>query len=93
MKITLTEFKSSLLEKVSFNRDANILEVKFLHSDTIYAYKDFEVQAFKNLLEAESLGSHFSMNIRNSYPFEKLETPSNIEFDVAIDYIKKGLDK
>jgi len=90
MKITLTEFESSLLEKVCFNTKANVLAVEFLHSNLMYIYKDVELIEFYNLQEAESLGSYFAKNIRNNYEFEKIEYPIIMESEIdMVDHNKE----
>ena len=73
MKTTLTNLDSSLLEDISYDDKSEVLEVKFIHSEAIYVYQNVAETDFEELRNADSLGSHFSKNIRNGYEFEKHE--------------------
>ena len=85
MKTLLKELESSLLEEITFDSKTNLLEVKFIHSDSIYAYKDVYAQDFEDLRQADSLGSYFAKNIRNGYEFEKIEVKDIPGFEGTLE--------
>jgi hypothetical protein len=65
-----TAVSSSNLASVGYDADTLTLEVEFLNG-TVYQYYDVPEGVFEELLNAGSVGSYFSHNVRNNYPTQK----------------------
>lgn len=74
--IELTEVASSTIVRIGYETSTGILYVKF-RSGGWYAYKDVPAEEYAKLLEAESRGKHFHVNIRNAYLFARVEADEN----------------
>ena len=61
---------SSFINKIGYDKRSQTLEIEF-HSGThrVYAYYGVSKEVFKELSEADSVGSYFSANIRNEYSY------------------------
>ncbi|AVG77997.1 KTSC domain-containing protein [Pantoea ananatis] len=66
-----TAVSSSNLASVGYDVDTLTLEVEFLNG-TVYQYYDVPVGVFEEMLNAGSVGSYFSHNVRNNYPTQKV---------------------
>ncbi|WLO85518.1 KTSC domain-containing protein [Pantoea agglomerans] len=66
-----TAVSSSNLASVGYDADTLTLEVEFLNG-TVYQYYDVPEGVFEELLNAGSVGSYFSHNVRNNYPTQKV---------------------
>jgi len=64
--------KSSNIKSIGYDMTAQVLEVEFLNG-IVYNYK--EVGSFRvlNLIFADSVGSYFAKNIKNTYQCTKGE--------------------
>lgn len=62
---------SSNLASVGYDEESQTLEVEFNHGG-IYQYYNVPENIYTNLMEAGSVGSFFSHNIRNVYPTQKI---------------------
>ncbi|WP_418156807.1 KTSC domain-containing protein [Pantoea agglomerans] len=66
-----TAVSSSNLASVGYDADTLTLEVEFSNG-TVYQYYDVPEGVFEELLNAGSVGSYFSHNVRNNYPTQKV---------------------
>ncbi|MGE6126507.1 KTSC domain-containing protein [Aeromonas rivipollensis] len=62
---------SSNLASVGYENNSLTLEVEFLHGGT-YQYYGVTEDVYTALMNADSVGSFFSRNIRNNYPTQKI---------------------
>ncbi len=62
--------ESSVLASVHYLPALRQLEVEF-HSGLLYQYFDVPQHTYTELLEAESKGSYFNVNIRNRFSFKQ----------------------
>ena len=63
---------SSVLAQVQFLEDSNILEVVF-HNDRAYRYFMVPRRVYEELIEADSIGRYFSLNVKDCYSCERLK--------------------
>ena len=63
--------ESSNIASVGYDAENRILEIEFNHGG-VYQYFDVPADEYESLMNASSLGSYFSHNIRNDYDYEKL---------------------
>ncbi len=63
---------SASICSIGFDIESAILEIEF-HSGAVYQYTEVPVEEFDSLMSAESHGHYFNVNIRNAYPFVRLE--------------------
>ncbi|MDD5650844.1 MAG: KTSC domain-containing protein [Candidatus Nanoarchaeia archaeon] len=64
--------KSSNINKIGHDEHSQVLRVEFSNGN-LYEYYDVKKEIYEKLQKAESVGSFFSKNIRNSYKYKKLE--------------------
>lgn len=62
---------SSNLASIGYDSPSQTLEIEFNHGG-IYQYYDIPEQVHAELMNADSIGSYFNHNIRNSYPTQKI---------------------
>ena len=70
--INMIPVESSNVESVGYDSDEQILYVRFLSGST-YIYKGVNSYEFEGLLTAPSVGSYLHRNIKNNYPYERIE--------------------
>lgn len=63
---------SSNVESVGYDEENQILYVRFL-SGSLYMYKNVNKPEYEALLSAPSIGSYLHRNIKNVYPYERIE--------------------
>ena len=63
---------SSSIEAVGYDKENMELHVRFLESGATYVYRNVPREVFDELMTADSKGSHFNREIRNTYEFHKL---------------------
>lgn len=63
---------SSNVESVGYDEENQILYVRFL-SGSLYIYKNVNKPEYEALLSAPSIGSYLHRNIKNVYPYERIE--------------------
>ena len=69
----LVALRSSSLAHVVYDRDREILQVEF-RDGAVYQYTTVPIQAYRDLLRADSKGSYFNLRIRSRYPHEALRS-------------------
>lgn len=62
--------ESSQIAEIGYDPASQKLEIKF-RSGGVYVYDGVPPEEYEALLAADSKGSHFGKNIRNSYAYEK----------------------
>lgn len=62
---------SSNLSSVGYDEPSQTLEIEFHHGG-IYQYYDVPEHVYRELINAGSIGSYFSHNIRNAFPTQKI---------------------
>ena len=70
--IDMIPVDSSNVESVGYDENEHILYVRFLTGAT-YIYKGVNNYEFEGLLSAPSVGSYLHRNIKNNYPYERIE--------------------
>jgi hypothetical protein len=68
----IKEVESSSIKTVAYDKDEEKLWLRF-KSDALYEYTGVEQQVAKDLVKAESKGHFFHENIKNKYPYAKVE--------------------
>ena len=63
---------SSNVQSIAYDETQLILYVRFLNNST-YIYKGVPQIEFDGLLNASSVGSYLHRNIKNLYPYERIE--------------------
>lgn len=63
--------KSRNILAIGYNKESRLLEVEFKNGG-IYQYFEVPQEEFEYLMSADSIGSYFYHNIRNSYEWEKI---------------------
>lgn len=63
---------SSNVESIGYDETTQTLFVKFLNS-YVYIYKGVPSMEFEGLKCAPSVGSYLHRNIKNLYPYERIE--------------------
>jgi len=56
----------------SIGYDNGTLEIEF-NAGAVYQYSDVDVITFNNLMEADSVGSFFTQNIKHNFQSKKIE--------------------
>ena len=64
--------ESSNLKSIGYSEKELVLEIEF-KSWWIYQYKNVPLKVYNSLIQAESLGSFFSKNIKWKFEYEKLK--------------------
>lgn len=70
--VEMIQVSSSNVESIGYDEQQQILYVRFL-SGALYIYKGVNVYEFESLRDAPSVGSYLNRNIRNAYPYERIE--------------------
>lgn len=70
--VDMIPVSSSNVESVGYDEQQQILYVRFL-SGGLYIYKGVSMYEFEGLLNAPSVGSYLHRNIKNVYPYERIE--------------------
>lgn len=70
--VEMIQVSSSNVESIGFNKEDGVLYVKFL-SGGLYIYKNVPLFEFEGLKNAPSIGSYLHRNIKNAYPYERIE--------------------
>jgi hypothetical protein len=63
---------SSNVEAIGYDETNQTLYVRFLNN-SLYIYKGVPVGEFEGLKGASSVGSYLHRNIKNLYPYERIE--------------------
>jgi hypothetical protein len=67
-----TQVKSSTIDKVYYNESQKSLLVKFNSGNTLYKYEEVPKDIYDQLMNAQSIGSHFAKTIKNNFKFTKV---------------------
>lgn len=70
--VDMVPVSSSNVDSVGYNEEQQILYVRFLNG-SLYIYKGVNTYEYDGLLNAPSVGSYLHRNIRNAYPYERIE--------------------
>lgn len=70
--VEMISVSSSNVGSVGYDEKLQILYIRFLNG-SLYIYKGVPVIEFQGLLNAASVGSYLHRNIKNVYPYERLE--------------------
>lgn len=69
--LDMIQVSSSNVESIGYDEVNQILYIRFLNGST-YIYKGVSKYEFDGLLNAPSIGSYLHRNIKNSYPYERI---------------------
>ena len=72
------QVKSSNLRSVGYDKETKTLEVEFPNG-TLYHYSGIDKQTYSELMNAESIGRHFNISIRNHFKGEKIPDPNMLK--------------
>ncbi len=70
--VDMIEVSSSNVESIGYDENLQLLYIRFLNG-SLYIYKGVPIMEFHGLLNASSVGSYLHRNIKNLYPYERLE--------------------
>jgi hypothetical protein len=70
--VDMIDVSSSNVGAIGYDESNKILYVRFL-SNTLYIYKGVPIGEFEGLRNAPSIGSYLHRNIKNIYPYERIE--------------------
>ncbi|MDO7977728.1 KTSC domain-containing protein [Oceanotoga teriensis] len=70
--IEMVFVESSNLLEVGYDENNELLYVRF-KNNSLYFYKGVPKFQYETLLNSQSVGRYFANNIRNFYPYEKIE--------------------
>lgn len=66
---------SSQISEIGYDKATNVLEIEFKADGSVYQYQNVDEKLYTELMEAESVGSFFSKNIKKNpakYPFTNM---------------------
>jgi hypothetical protein len=63
---------SSNVDSIGYDENFQTLYIRFLNGST-YIYKGVPIMEFEGLKNASSVGSYLHRNIKNLYPYERIE--------------------
>lgn len=63
---------SSQIREIGYNESQQILEIKF-RNKSVYQYDNVPTVTYEQLMKAESLGKYFYENIRDVFPYRRVE--------------------
>jgi hypothetical protein len=66
----MTHVVSSQIESIGWEDD--VLYVQFKSNGALYSYDGVTLETYQGLLGADSIGSAFSREIRNVYPYQRM---------------------
>lgn len=69
----MVKVESSQIEAVGHDPEVNILVVQFKKNNAVYEYQNVTAELHKEMMEAPSIGSWFSNNIKKNpvaYPYQ-----------------------
>ena len=70
--VDMIEVSSSNVESIGYDENLQLLYIQF-HNGSLYIYKGVPIMEFHGLLNASSVGSYLHRNIKNLYPYERIE--------------------
>lgn len=70
--IEMIQVSSSNVESIGYDEQQQIMYVRFL-SGALYIYKGVNIYEYEGVMNAPSIGSYLHRNIRNVYPYERIE--------------------
>ncbi len=68
----MTFVSSSNIQSIGYDEQNQELYVRFLNN-SLYVYKGVPEFEYQNLMQAPSHGSYLNRNIKNVYPYERVE--------------------
>lgn len=63
---------SSNIDSIGYNEESQEVYVRFLNN-TLYVYKGIPVHVFEDFRDAPSQGVYLNANIKNVYPYDRIE--------------------
>lgn len=63
--------ESSLLNKVGYDPETQVLAIQMNYSSDVYLYQDVPESIYKGLLAADSKGRYYVKNIKGQFPTER----------------------
>lgn len=70
--VEMIQVSSSNVESIGYDEQQQVLYVRFLNG-SLYIYKGVNTYEFEGLRDAPSIGSYLHRNIKNVYPYERIE--------------------
>ena len=65
--MTREPVKSSNIAAIGYDPAAQVMEVEFKGSGKVYRYADVPEKNYRELMAADSIGSHFSKHCRSAF--------------------------
>jgi hypothetical protein len=69
----MTSVSSSSIAAIGYDESSGDLYIRFINKNTLYCYNGVPMSEYQQLCNAPSIGSYFANNIRNDYPYTRLE--------------------
>jgi hypothetical protein len=63
--------KSSFIDRIDWSKDTSILTLAF-STGSLWEYYDVPFEMYDQLLNAESQGNYFNLNIRNTFQAKRI---------------------
>ncbi len=70
--VEMIDVISSNVAAIGYDETNQILYVRF-NNNTLYTYKGVSIGEFDGLRNAPSIGSYLHRNIKNQFPYERIE--------------------
>ena len=70
--VEMIDVSSSNVQSIGYDEATQTLYVRFLNN-ALYIYKGVPSFEFDGLRDAPSVGSYLHRNIKNAYPYERIE--------------------
>lgn len=70
--VEMIPVSSSNVGEIGYDEVDQILYVRF-HNNALYVYKGVPIGEYEGLKVASSVGSYLHRNIKNLYPYERIE--------------------
>lgn len=68
----MQEVSSSNIASVGYDENIQTVCVRFLNG-SLYVYRGVSIMEFEGLRDASSVGGYLNRNIKNVYPYERIE--------------------
>lgn len=71
--VEMINVASSNVASIGYDETNQILYVRFITNNALYIYKGVPIGEFEGLRNAPSIGSYLHRNIKNLFPYERIE--------------------
>ena len=75
--VPMTAVDSTAIAEEGYDSSRHILLIRFRSNSNLYAYYDVPESVYNELTKADSHGTYFNKNIRDSFDYERLDSGAN----------------